>query len=126
MRLLESSEDSVVGWLGVVVGIEEKRLTLGPPGVVVADTPDSDTNAVLLVQASLGDIGPVRGLSVLNVNFGERTLRGRSTKRGHGIRNVGTLAGRNVALRTDTVNGDASSNPLLNVADHTLGLGVRG
>jgi hypothetical protein len=92
-RLLESSKDSVVSLLGVEAGVEQKRVTLWPPGVGVADTPDGDTNTVLLVQASLDDVGPVRLLSVLDVDLGERTLGSCAAERGHGSGGVGTLAG---------------------------------
>ena len=122
--LVDSSKDSVVSCLGVVVGVEEEGVAVGPPGVVVADTPDGNTNAVLLVQASLDDVLPVRGLGVLDVDLGERTLGGGSAERGHGGGSVGTLAGGDVTLRTDTVDGDTGGDPLLDVADHTLGLGV--
>jgi hypothetical protein len=126
IRLLESSKNGVVSLLGVEVAVEQKRVTLGPPGVGVADTPDGNTDTVVLVQASLDDVGPVGLLGVLDVNLGERTLGGCCAERGHGSRGVGTLAGCQVTLGTDTVDGDTGGDPLLDVADQTLGLRVGG
>jgi hypothetical protein len=125
-RLCKSLENSVVGGLGVEVAVEQQRVTLGPPGVLVANTPDGDTDAVLLVQASLDNVGPVRSLGVLDVDLGKSALWGSSAESGHGSRGLGTLSGLQMTLGTDTVNGNTSSPPLLDVLDHSLGLSVLG
>jgi hypothetical protein len=117
-HLLEGSQDLVVGRLGLVVGVEQEGVALGPPRVLVADTPNGDTDAVLLVDASLDNVGPVGGRSVLDVDLSHGTLRSGTAKSSHGGDGVGTLAGCQVGLRTNTVNGDTSSDPLLDVADH--------
>jgi hypothetical protein len=64
-------------------------------------------------------------LRVLDVDLGQGALGSSSAKSRHGGGGVGTLAGGQVTLRTDTVDGDASRDPLLDVAHHGLGLCVR-
>jgi hypothetical protein len=125
-HLSQSLENSVVGRLGVEAAVEEQRVALGPPGVLVTNTPDGDTDTVLLVQASLDNVGPVRSLGVLDVDLGESALWGSSAESSHGSRSVSTLSGCQVTLGTDTVNGDTSGPPLLDVLDHSLGLSVVG
>lgn len=124
--LLESVEDSGVSLLGVVAVVEEERVALGPPGVGVPDTPDGDTNAVLLVKAGLGDVGPVSLLGVLDVDLGHGALGSNAAEELHGVDGSGTLAGGKVSLRTDTVDGDTGGDPLLDVLGHGLGLCVVG
>jgi hypothetical protein len=124
--LCQRGQDLVVGGLGLVAGVEQQRVTLGPPGIVVAHTPNGDTDAVLLADASLDNVGPVGGGGVLDVDFGHGTLRCGATESSHGGDGVGALAGGQVGLRADTVDGDAGSDPLLDVLDHSLRLGVRG
>lgn len=123
-HLLKSSHGLVVGRLRLVVGVEQERVALGSPGFCVADTPDSDTHAVLLVDASLDNVGPVRG-SVLDVDLSHGTLGSGTTKSSHGGDRVGTLAGCQVGLRTHTVNGNTGSDPLLDMVDHRSRLHVR-
>jgi len=123
-RLLEGSQDGVVGSLGVEVGVEQQRVALGPPGVVVTDTPDGDTDAVLLVKAGLDNVGPISLLRVLDVNLGHGALGCGTAKESHGLDGAGTLTGGQVRLRTDTVNGPSLGNPLLNVAGNGLCLCV--
>jgi hypothetical protein len=125
-NLLEGVENSGVGLLGVVAVVEEEGVTLGPPGVGVADTPDGDTDAVLLVEAGLGDVGPVSLLGVLDVDLGHGALGSRAAEKLHGVNGGGTLARAQVSLRTDTVNGDTGGDPLLDVLGHSLGLSVVG
>jgi hypothetical protein len=124
-RLLECSQDLVVGSLGLEARVEQQRVTLGPPGVVVTNTPDGDTDAVLLVQASLDDIGPILTVGVLDVDLGERTLGSSAAKSCHGGGGVSTLAGLQVTLRANAIDGDTSGDPLLDVADHGGRLRVR-
>lgn len=124
-RLLQSSQNSVISILRLVVGVEQQRVTRRPPRVAVTNTPDGDTNTISLAQASLDHISPVRLLSILNVNLSQRTLGSSSTESGHGSRCVGALARGQVTLRTNTVDGDARGDPLLDVADHALRLRVR-
>jgi hypothetical protein len=124
-RLLESSQNLVVGSLGLEAGIEQQRVTLGPPGVVVTYTPDGDTDAVGLVQASLDDVAPILSVGILDVDLGQRTLGSGTAKSCHGGRGVGTLARLQVTLRADAVDGDTGSDPLLDVADHGGRLRVR-
>jgi hypothetical protein len=125
LHLLQSSQNLVVGSLGLEAGVEQERVALGPPGVVVTDTPDSDTDAVLLVKAGLDDVAPVGSVGVLDVDLGQGALGSSTAESSHGGGSVGTLAGLQVALRTNTVDGDAGSDPLLDVADHGGRLRVR-
>lgn len=125
MHLLQRSQDLVVSRLGLEARVEQQGVTLRPPGVIVTNTPNSDTDAVGLVQASLDNIGPVGARSVLDVDLGERALGCSTAKSCHSGGSVGTLTGGQVALRADTIDGNAGSDPLLHVPDHALGLGVR-
>ena len=124
--LLESVEDGGVSLLGVEAVVEEEGVALGPPGVGVLDTPDGDTNAVLLVKAGLGDVGPVSLLGVLDVDLGHGALGSNAAEELHGVDGSGTLAGGKVSLRTDTVDGDTGGDPLLDVLGKGLGLCVVG
>jgi len=124
-RLLEGSQDGVVSSLGVEAGVEEQRVALGPPGVVVTDTPDGNADAVLLVDAGLNNVGPVGLLRVLDVNLGHGALGCGAAEKSHGVDGGSTLTGGQVSLRTDTVNGPSLGNPLLNVAGNGLCLCVR-
>jgi hypothetical protein len=123
--LLQSSQNLVVGGLGLEAGVEQERVALGPPRVVVTNTPDSDTDAVGLVKASLDDVAPVRSVSILDIDLGQGALGSGTAESSHGGGSVGTLARLQVTLRTNTVNGDAGSDPLLDVADHGGRLRVR-
>lgn len=125
-HLLQSSQDLVVRGLGLEARVEQQRVALRPPRVLVTNTPDSDAHAVGLVQASLDDVAPVGSVSVLDVDLSERTLRSGTAKSSHGGGSVSTLAGRQVTLRTDTVDGNTGGDPLLDVADHGRGLSIVG
>jgi hypothetical protein len=125
-RLCQGGEHSVVGSLGVEVAVEQQGVALGPPGVVVTNTPKGDTDAVLLVQASLDNVGPVGLLGVLDVELGDGALWGSSAESSHGSRGLGTLSGDKMGLGANAINGKTSSPPLLDVLDQALGLAVRG
>jgi hypothetical protein len=125
LRLCQCSQDLVVGVLGLVAGVEQQRVTLGPPGVVVANSPNGDADAVGLVKASLDHVGPIRRIGILDVDLSHGALGCGTAKDCHGGRGVGTLAGCQVALRTDTINGNTRRNPLLDVAGHGGRLRVR-
>jgi hypothetical protein len=116
----------LVSSLGLVAGVKQKRVTLGPPRVVVTNTPNGDTDAVLLGRAGLDDAGPVVGRRILNIDFSQSALWGGGAERGHGSRCVGSLAGGQMALRADAVDGDAGCDPGLDIADYALRLGVTG
>jgi hypothetical protein len=124
IRLCQSSQNLVVSALGLVAGVEQQRVALRPPGVVVADTPDGNTNAVLLVDASFNDVGPVGRRSILDINLSHGAFGRGTTESSHGRDGVGALAGGQVGLRADAVNGNTRSDPFLDVLDHGLRLGV--
>lgn len=124
--LLQRRQNGVVRLLRLEVSIEQQRVTLRPPRVAVPNTPYCDTDAVVLVQAGLDDIGPVRLLRVLDINLSQRAFGSGSTQCGHGGRRVCTLARLQVALRTDTVDGHAGRAPLLDLVDQAGCFGVRG
>src|SRR5690242_19871712 len=124
--LLQRRQNGVVRLLRLEVSIEQQRVTLRPPRVAVPNTPYRDTDAVLLVQARLNDIGPVRLLRVLDIDLGQRAFGSGSTQCGHGGRRIRALARLQVALRTDTVDGHAGRAPLLDLVDQAGGFGVRG
>jgi hypothetical protein len=126
LRLLQSSQNSVVSRLSLVPRVEQQRVTLRPPRVAVAYTPYGDTNAIGLVQARLDNVRPVSSLRVLDVNFSERALGSSSAESSHSGGGVGTLAGGQVTLRADTVDRDTLADPVLDVANHGLGLCVGG
>ena len=111
--------------LGLVAAVEQQWVTLGPPGVVVPDTPDGDTDTVLLLHASLDDVLPVSGRCILDVDFGESALGSSAAEELHGTRGIGTLALGQVTLRTDTIDLPALADPFLDLAGHGLGLRVR-
>ena len=111
--------------LGLVAAVEQQWVTLGPPGVVIPDTPDGDTDAVLLLHAGLDDVLPIGGGCVLDVDFGESALGSGTAEESHGAWCVGTLSLGQVTLRTDTIDLPALSDPFLDLAGHGLGLGIR-
>lgn len=126
LRSVDSIENSRVSWLGVRAGVEQQGVSLRPPGIVVLDTPDSDTDAVALSHASLDNVGPIRLLRVLDVHLGECAFGGGAAEGSHGGGSIGALAGAQVSLGTDAIDGDTGRDPLLDVADHALGFGVAG
>lgn len=115
--------DGLDGSLGLEVGIEEKRGLAGQPAVGVTNTPAGDANAVLDVNAALGDgfvvsLGGASDVELSNGNFvgsGTKHLDGSSALLAH--------AGEQVRLATDSVDGPAGSSPLGDVLDHGLQLG---
>ena len=122
---LQDAADAVVGSLGLEVGIEQERGRFLPPAVLVADTPDSNTGAVLKVQACL-DCGLVVGSGCTsNVELSDGTFRGDGAQ---SLKSLGVVRDgpgtTQVRLRADTVDGHTSGNPLLNLGNHSLGLCV--
>lgn len=50
------SSNGIVGILGLEVAVKEQRAVARSPRVLVANTPDSDTDTLLGVQAGIGNL----------------------------------------------------------------------
>lgn len=88
--LLEGADKGGVGLLGLEAAVEEERVLTGPPGLGVRNAPNSDTNAVVEVQAGLGDGLVVGSLGAGDVKFSDGNLGGNG---GEGLEGVGGTAG---------------------------------
>lgn len=122
--LLQRCKNSVICLLRLVARVEQKRVTLGPPRIAVTNTPNGDTDTVVLSQAALDNVSPVRLLRILDVELSNRTLRGSSTESSKSSGHLRTLAGLQVGLRADAVDRDTGGAPGLYVLDHGLSLGI--
>jgi hypothetical protein len=71
---LESVHQGVVSSLRAVAAVVEQRVLVRAPAVAVRDTPDGDTDALLDVEASVGDGDVVVGTSALDVELGDGDL----------------------------------------------------
>lgn len=121
-HLAESVDNSSVSSLGVVVSIEQKAVVLLAPRVLVRYAPDGDTNALGDVEAGLGNGSVVVGGGSADVELGDGNLL--HTRVGEGSESTLDLAsgtGVKVSLRTNTVDGDALAEPLLDRGNHALG-----
>jgi hypothetical protein len=119
-NLAESVNNSAVGRLGLVLSVEEEAVLLLAPRVLVRDTPDSDTDTLGDVKASLGNSSVVGSRGSTDVELSDSNLL--DTSGSHLLESsLDTVGGTRVemGLRTNTVNGDALGNPLLDVGDHT-------
>lgn len=90
-RLSEGADEGGVGLLGLEAAVEEERVLTRPPGLSVRDTPSSNTNAVVEVQAGLGDGLVVGSLGASNVELGDGNLRGNGSE---GLEGAGGTRGR--------------------------------
>jgi len=117
--LLKGVEDGSVSRLWLVVAVEQKWVVLRSPGIWVPDAPDGDADALGLVQAGVDDVDVVSGTRVDDIDLGEGDLGDSGAgKRVDGGGRRRTLSGLQMTLRSDSVDGDAGSDPLLNVVDH--------
>ena len=90
------------------------------PRVLVRDTPDGDTDTLGDVEAGLGDGGVVSSRGSADVELSDGNLL--DTSGSQSLESaLDTIGGTGVemGLRTNTVDGDALGNPLLDVGDHT-------
>jgi len=125
----QSSNEGIVRGLGLEAGIEEERVVARAPGVLVTDSPRSDTDAVLDCETSVHDLQVVCGRGVDDVELGDGALGcdGADSLEGagHGGRvREGALA--QVRLGADAVDRDVLADPLGHVLDEALRLGVAG
>lgn len=120
LRLTESVDNSGVSGLSLVLSVEEKAVLLLAPRVLVRDTPDSNTDTLRNVKASLGNGSVVgsRGRADVELSDGNLLYTSGSHLLESSLDTVGGT-GVEMGLRTDTVNGDALGDPLLDVSDHT-------
>ena len=88
--LLKGADERSVGLLGLKAAIEEWRVPTRLPGLGVRNTPNSDTNAVVEVQAGFGDGLVVRSFGASNVELCDGDLRGDG---GESLEGVGSAAG---------------------------------
>ena len=89
--LLEGADEGGVSRLGLEAAVEEERVLTGPPGLGVRHTPSSDTNAVVEVQACLGNGLVVGSGSASNVKLSDGNLRSNG---GESLEGAGSAAGR--------------------------------
>jgi len=94
--LLKGADERSVGLLRLEAAVEEERVLTRPPGLSVRDTPSSDTNAVVEVQAGLGDGLVVGSLGAGDVELGDGDLGGNGGKSLEGV--GGAAGGRQVRL----------------------------
>lgn len=126
-RLLQKGADGVVSGLCLEVGIEEEGVLALPPAVLVADTPDGDTDAVLGVQASTDGSLVIVGRGTLDIELRHGALASDSAKSLERLGDIRDGPGAaQVRLGANAVDGDAGGDPLLDLGDHTLGLCVVG
>lgn len=112
--------------LRIKVRIKQQRIPLRPPGILIPNPPHSNPLAVRLLHARAHNALPIARLRILDIDFSESALRGGGAKCGHGGGGLRSLARLQVALRADTVDGDASGDPFFDIADHALGFAVVG
>lgn len=87
----EGADEGGVGLLRLEAAVEEERVLTRPPGLSVRDTPSSNTNAVVEVQAGLGDSLVVGSLGASNVELGDGNLGGNG---GESLEGAGGTGGR--------------------------------
>ena len=88
--LLKGADKRGVRLLRLEAAVEEQRVLTGPPGLSVRNTPSSDTNAVVEIQAGLGDGLVVGSLGASDVELGDGDLGGDG---GESLEGVGGAAG---------------------------------
>lgn len=95
---------------------------------IITNTPDGDTNALGRLEAALDNGDVVSGVVVLDIELRHGDLLDvDSGERLDGVGERLALAGLEMALRADAVDGDAGLEPLGDVRDHALDeLGVVG
>jgi hypothetical protein len=79
-HLRKGADEGGVGLLGLEAAVEEERVLTGPPGLSVRDTPSSNTNAVVEVQAGLGNSLVVGSLGASDIELSDGNLRGDGSK----------------------------------------------
>ena len=129
-RLLESVDNGSVSSLLLEVAVEEKGAVALSPGLAVGNTPLGDTDAVLGLDTGVDDLDVGSGVGTGEIELGHGALGGSGADGLEGGGDVvGVVEGAGLAemgLGTDTVDGDAGGDPLLDVGDETGGLGVGG
>jgi hypothetical protein len=128
--LLESVDNGSVSSLLLEATVEEKGAVAASPRLAVGNTPLGDTNTVLGLDTGVDDLDVAGGVRPGKIKLGHRTLGGSSADGLEGSRDVvrvveGTGLSE-MGLGTNTINGDAGGDPLLDVRDESGGLGVSG
>jgi len=126
----ESTDDDIIGSLGIPPSVEQQRRTRRPPAIRVPDTPHRDTHTIPNRQARINHHHIIRGRRTSNIQFGDCTLRHDRTERlqctRHPARVRKRTPGRQMRLRPDAVDRPTGDAPLLDVRDHAGRLGVAG
>ena len=120
------SKHSGVRRLRVEAVIEEQRLCVSTPAIRITDAPNGNTNTALDGQAGRSDSGVLVGFGTGDIKLCNGAFGSRSADRCEGGSNLAGLVGLQVSLSTHTVNWYAGGNPLLDLLDEELGLGVIG
>lgn len=123
---LQTVQNGGIRRLGLEVRIKQQRRAARPPAIRVAEAPNGDADAVGDVQASLGGGDVVGGGGADDVELGDGALVGGGAQGLHGGAGAGGLAGLQVRLRADAVDGDAGGAPGLDLGDQAGGFGVGG
>lgn len=101
-KLSQSLKDSLLRCFQTIVRVKQQRITLGSPGVTLTDSPNCDTDVVLLAQACLDDVYLVGLLRIMNVEFSQRTLRSGTAQRLHSCWGVCVLFKHQETLGANT------------------------
>jgi hypothetical protein len=128
--LLESVDNGSVSSLLLEATVEEEGAVAASPRLAVGNTPLGDTNTVLGLDTGVDNLDVAGGIGTGKIKLGHCALGGSSADGLESSRNVvRVVEGAGLAemgLGTNTVDGDAGGDPLLNVRDETGGLGVGG
>ena len=117
----------VIRRLSLEAPIKQQRRRPLNPRILVANTPHGNTDTVLDIRTSTHRSLVITRARTLNIQLGDRALAGSRAKQlqRSGVIGDGPDAAE-VGLGADAVDGDASSNPLLDLGRHGLGLAVGG
>lgn len=129
---LQGVHEGVVCCLGLVVAVEEERVVIGPPAISVRDSPDGDSDTLGDLETSVHDGEVVVGSSTGDIELGDGNFRNIGC--GKGSESSGNTRGRvpsarsgQVALGSNTIDGNALGEPPVDVGNHTgSDLGVVG
>jgi hypothetical protein len=123
---LQNAANSIVGRLSLETSIKHQRAVLGAPAVLIANAPNRNTNTVLDIQTSLDNRLVITRARTRNIELRDGALLGDSAQRGKCGLDASGLAGAQVGLGADAVDGDAGGGPGFDLGGHAFGFAVRG